>query len=89
MHRWIQMTTKESKKYEGHVKDYINPGYGYLYIGEDPNIYSNAVVEMVEYQIDKFPIFQDILGTSGPKGKYGGWLSVRMNKGKQPVIYIG
>ena len=39
--------------------------------------------------MDKLPIFQDIIDVSVPKGKYGGWLSVQMNKGKCPVICMG
>ena len=62
------------KKYKGRGKDFIAPGYGYHHMGEDPNIYSNAVVETVEYHIYTFPIFRDILDASGPKGNYGGWL---------------
>ena len=58
------MTNEESKQYEGHGKDLIVPGSGYRYMGDDPNIYYNAVVEMVEYHIDTLPIFQDIIDTS-------------------------
>ena len=64
----------------------IAPGSGYRYMGTEPNSYSNVVVGMVEYHINTFPIFQDILDASRPKVKYGGWMSVRMNKGEQPVL---
>ena len=62
------------KIFEGHGRDLIAPGYGYRYMGADPNIYYNIVVGMVEYHIDTLPIFQDILDTSGPKVKYGGFM---------------
>ena len=61
----------------------IAPGYGYHYVGADPYIHSNAIVEMVEYHIDTLPIFQDILDTIALKG---GWLIVRTDKGEHPVI---
>ena len=80
---------KGIKKYEGHGKDLIVPGSGYRYMGDDPNIYSNAVVKMVEYHIDTLPIFQDIIDTSWLKVKYGGWMSVQMNEGERLVICMG
>ena len=55
-------------------------------MGVETNIYYNAVVEMVEYHINILSIFQDSLNNSVPKGKYVGWLNVRTNKGKHPVI---
>ena len=74
------------KKYEGHGKDFIAPGYGYRYIGVEPNSYSNAVVEMVKYHIDTLPIFRDIIDSSGTKGNYGVRPSIQMNKGERSLI---
>ena len=86
MHRWIKMTTEEPKKYKVHGKDLILPVYGYRYMGAEPNSYSNAVVKTVEYHIDTFPIFQDIIDASGTKVNYVGWLSIHMNEDKCPLI---
>ena len=41
-------------------------------MGADPNSYSNAVVKMGEYRIDKLTLFQNILDVNGPKVNYGG-----------------
>ena len=65
------------------------PGSGYSYLRSNPNIYSNAVAEIVEYHINTLPILQYIIGDSGPKGKYGCWLIVWMNKGEHPVLCMG
>ena len=55
-------------------------------MGADTNSYYNTVDKMLEYHINTLPIFQDILDAIGSKGKYGGWIIVRINKGKLPVI---
>ena len=44
---------------------------------------------MVEYHIKMLPHFQDILDESCDRGKYGGWLRVRINLVKRPVIFLG
>ena len=75
------------KKNECYGKDLIESGSGHHYSGADPNSCYNEFIEIVEYHIDKLPIFQYILDASGPKGNYGGWLRVQTNKGKHPVIY--
>jgi hypothetical protein len=87
MHRWIQMTEEESKQHEGIGEDKVVPGSGYRYRGIDPN--ANEEADMVEYHVDALPKFQEIVDASGERGKYGGWLSVRMNPGERPVVCIG
>lgn len=82
MHRWIQMTAAESKQYEGIGEDKVVPGSGHRYT-------TNEGIEMVEYHVDTLPKFQDIIDASGERGKYGGWLSVRMETGERPVVCIG
>ena len=89
MFRWIQMTAEEAAVYEGLENDKVFPGSGYRYKGCNPNDDSDDVVDMVEYHVDTLPAFQDIIDASGEKGKYGGWLSVRMQPGERPVICLG
>ena len=75
MHGWIQITTKESKNYEGRGKDFISPESGYCYMGTYYKIHYIAVFKMVEYHIYIFPTFQDILDASVLKLNYVDWLS--------------
>ena len=74
------------KKYEIYGKDLIAPESGYRYMGADTNSYYNNVIKMLGYHINTLTIFQYILDAIGSKGKYGGWMIVRINKGKIPVI---
>ena len=43
---------------------------------------------MVEYHVDTLPQFQYIVDESGEKGKFGGWLRIRMNLVEHPVIFL-
>ena len=49
----------------------------------------NDVVDLVEYNFNMLPQFQDIVDRIGEKGNFGSWLSVRMKLGERPVICLG
>ena len=77
------------KKYKVHGKNLIDPRSGFRYMVVDTNNYYNDINKMAEYHIDTFTIFQDICDDSGHKGKFVGWLIVRINEGEHPVICMG
>ena len=66
------------KKYKAPGKKLIASRSGYSYMCADPNSYSNTIVKMLEYYINKFPTFQDILDAILPKGKYRGRMKVNI-----------
>ena len=83
MFRWTQITADESEQYEGYEKEKVIPVACYRYKGLNPNDNSNDAIDMVNYHVYTLPKFQDIVDKSGAKGKFGGWLSIRMNMGER------
>ena len=50
----------------------------------NPNGNSNFVVDKEEYSFEMLPYFQNIVDEIGSKGRFGGWLRVRVKMVEHP-----
>ena len=76
-HRWIQISLEESKELE--KKGLAPADSGYRYSDDNHQ-------DMVEYHVDASQIFQDRMNN---ETKFGGKLSVRLDKETRPLLMFG
>ena len=78
MYRWVQIPAKlaEQMRQEGLLAEGIS---GYSYTDTTTN------VDMEEFHVDDCILFDDYVA----KSKFGGNLSVRMDKDKKPILMVG